>query len=129
MKDAFIRMYIEDVTSNIRKQVLLRLIRPYRCIELDFVAKQLGVGITSTEVEELLVGLILDEKVFFSYRVRVMHHDLKVAGLIDQEHGRFEVLNHAVSHDPMVQQRHRRYDALQRWQKQLDFMVERIVQK
>jgi COP9 signalosome complex subunit 2 len=76
MDDSFIRMYIEDVLRNIRTQVLIQLIKPYTQIEIEFAAKQLGFGITVQEVEELLVGLILDDK---------------IKGKIDQVHGRLQL--------------------------------------
>ncbi|KAI8086101.1 PCI domain-containing protein [Halteromyces radiatus] len=59
--DPFIRTYIDDVLKNIRTQVLIKLIKPYTRVEISFIAKQLNIS--SEEVEELLVGLILDGKV------------------------------------------------------------------
>ncbi|KAI9477984.1 MAG: PCI domain-containing protein [Benjaminiella poitrasii] len=61
MGDAFIRTYIDDVLRNIRTQVLIKLIKPYTSIEIAFIAKQLNISMG--EVEELLVGLILDERI------------------------------------------------------------------
>lgn len=62
MNDAFIKMYIDDVLHNIRVQVLLRVIKPYKRIGMLSLSKQLGVGVTEGEVEDLLVELILDGK-------------------------------------------------------------------
>ncbi|CAG8606029.1 10341_t:CDS:10, partial [Scutellospora calospora] len=61
MDDPFIRTYIDDVLKNIRTQVLLRLIKPYTRIEIPFVSKQLNIP--AQDVEDLLVGLVLDQKI------------------------------------------------------------------
>ncbi|KAI8055432.1 PCI domain-containing protein [Syncephalis plumigaleata] len=61
MGDAFIREYIANVLRSIRMQVLLELIQPYTRIEIAFIAQQLNI--LENDVEELLVSLILDEKV------------------------------------------------------------------
>ncbi|KAJ3336517.1 COP9/signalosome complex subunit Csn2 [Gonapodya sp. JEL0774] len=61
MGDSFIRQYIDDVLRNIRLQVVIRLIKPYTRIEIPFVSKHLNVS--NPEVEELLVSLILDQKI------------------------------------------------------------------
>ncbi|KAJ3071277.1 COP9/signalosome complex subunit Csn2 [Podochytrium sp. JEL0797] len=61
MDDAFIRTYIDGVLKNIRTQVLIKLIKPYTRIEIPFVSKQLNVPVQ--EVEDLMVGLILDSKI------------------------------------------------------------------
>ncbi|RUP46953.1 PCI domain-containing protein [Jimgerdemannia flammicorona] len=74
MDDPFIRNYIDEVLKNIRTQVLIRLIQPYTRIEIPFVSKQLGVP--AQDVEDLLVGLILDNK---------------VSGKIDQVNQRLEL--------------------------------------
>lgn len=62
MGDPFIRNYIEDVLKNIRTQVLLQMVQPYRTVNLDFLARSLGGSVSVEQVEQLLVGLILDEK-------------------------------------------------------------------
>ncbi|KAI9595574.1 COP9 signalosome complex subunit 2-like protein [Syncephalis fuscata] len=61
MGDAFICEYIANVLRSIRMQVLLELIKPYTRIEINFVAQQLNIP--ENDVEELLVTLILDEKI------------------------------------------------------------------
>jgi COP9 signalosome complex subunit 2 len=60
LSDPFIRTYIDTILRSIRNQVIIQIIRPYKRIELSFLAGK--VGVTDTEVEELLVGLILDNK-------------------------------------------------------------------
>jgi COP9 signalosome complex subunit 2 len=47
--------------QSLRTQYLIDLIRPYTRLELSFLAKQLNVD--KAEVEELLIGLILEGKV------------------------------------------------------------------
>jgi COP9 signalosome complex subunit 2 len=61
MDDNFIRGYIGDLLQSLRTQYLIDLIRPYTRLELSFLAKQLNVD--KAEVEELLIGLILEGKV------------------------------------------------------------------
>jgi len=61
LSDAFIRTYLQDLLRNIRLQVLQNIIKPYRCISLEFLAKEINVP--SEEVVSLLVQLILDEKI------------------------------------------------------------------
>jgi len=55
------RDYIDDLMKNIRTQVLLKLIGPYSKIKIPFLATELNIK--NKEVEDLLVGLILDSKV------------------------------------------------------------------
>jgi len=59
MDDEFVREHIEDLLRTIRKQVLRRVIRPYKRISLQAIARELN-DIPVTDVESLLVGLILD---------------------------------------------------------------------
>ncbi|KAI8812148.1 PCI domain-containing protein [Cladochytrium replicatum] len=61
MDDPFIRTYIDDVLKNIRTRVLVALIKPYTRIEISFVSKHLNIPMQ--DVEDLLIGLILDNKV------------------------------------------------------------------
>lgn len=74
LDDPFIRHYIDDVLRSLRTQYLIDLIKPYTRIELNFLAKQLNVSIS--EVEDLLICLILDGK---------------VKGRVDQVNGRVEL--------------------------------------
>ncbi|CAG8558164.1 911_t:CDS:2 [Paraglomus brasilianum] len=90
MDDPFIRTYIDDVLRNIRTQVLLRLIKPYTRIEIPFVSKQLNIP--AQEVEDLLVGLVLDNK---------------IVGRIDQVNQRLELYRQ--SSDTQ------RYAAIDKW--------------
>jgi COP9 signalosome complex subunit 2 len=61
MEDVFVRNYIEDLLRTVRTQVLLRMIKPYTRVRLSTIAGDLGVS--ESEVEALLVSLILDNKV------------------------------------------------------------------
>jgi len=61
LSDPFIAMYLQDLLRNIRLQVLQNIIRPYRCVSLDFLAKEINDKVE--EVVSLLVQLILDEKI------------------------------------------------------------------
>uniref|UniRef100_A0A1D1YX05 COP9 signalosome complex subunit 2 n=1 Tax=Anthurium amnicola TaxID=1678845 RepID=A0A1D1YX05_9ARAE len=90
MDDLFIRTYIDDVLKNIRTQVLLRLIKPYTRIEIPFVSKQLNIP--AQDVEDLLVGLVLDNK---------------IVGRIDQVNQRLELYRQ--SSDTQ------RYNAIGKW--------------
>lgn len=59
MADPFIREHIEDLLRNIRTQVLIELIRPYKNIAIAFIASVLNIE--THEVESLLVSCILDK--------------------------------------------------------------------
>ena len=59
MEDTFIREHIEDLLRNIRTQVLIKLIKPYTKINIQFIAKELNID--QNEVESLLVACILDK--------------------------------------------------------------------
>ncbi|OZJ05588.1 COP9 signalosome complex subunit 2 [Bifiguratus adelaidae] len=105
MDDAFIRTYIDDVLKNIRTQVLLKLIRPYSRIEIAFAAKQLNIP--AHEVERLLIGLILDQR---------------ISGRIDQINQRLELDRPQVSSSNRTlcstlssSTDTKRYDALDQW--------------
>lgn len=74
MDDPFIRDYIEDLLKNIRTQVLLKLIKPYTRIRIQFISESLHIP--EKDVEALLVSLILDGRVF---------------GLIDQKNQLLEL--------------------------------------
>ncbi|XP_065356865.1 COP9 signalosome complex subunit 2 [Calliphora vicina] len=61
MADPFIREHIEDLLRNIRTQVLIKLIRPYKNIAIPFIANALNIE--PAEVESLLVSCILDNTI------------------------------------------------------------------
>lgn len=47
--------------KNIRTQVVLKIVQPYTRIRIPFVSKQLNIP--ERDVEQLLVSLILDDKI------------------------------------------------------------------
>ncbi|KAJ3388431.1 COP9 signalosome complex subunit 2 [Lobulomyces angularis] len=59
--DKFIKFHIEGILKKLRSQCLCLLIKPYTRIELSFIERKLNVSVE--EVEDLIVGLILDEQV------------------------------------------------------------------
>jgi len=59
MGDEFICEYVTDLLRTIRKQVLRQVVKPYTKISLEAISKALN-NIPVTDVENLLVGLILD---------------------------------------------------------------------
>jgi COP9 signalosome complex subunit 2 len=91
MDDAFIRSYIGELLKSLRTQYLIDLIKPYTRLELSFLARQVNVALD--EVEELLIGLILEGR---------------VEGRIDQVNMRLEL-------DRKQSLEKKRYAALERW--------------
>jgi hypothetical protein len=61
MDDEFVREHVEDLLRTIRTQVLRSVIRPYTRMSLAAISKELN-DIPVADVENLLVGLILDRK-------------------------------------------------------------------
>ncbi|KAH8930154.1 PCI-domain-containing protein [Atractiella rhizophila] len=94
--DPFIRSFIDDVLRSLRTQWILELIKTYERIEISYLANQLRVE--KEEVEDILVGLILDGK---------------VKGKIDQVTQRLEL-------EKSKMQDTRRYQALDRWTGQVE---------
>ncbi|KAF5374988.1 hypothetical protein D9758_000524 [Tetrapyrgos nigripes] len=105
MDDPFIRSYIGELLRSLRTQYLIDLIKPYTRMELSFLAKQLNVDIQ--EVEDLLIGLILEGK---------------VEGRIDQVGMRLEL-------DRKQSLEKKRYTALQKWSENLEAVHSAIVGK
>ncbi|KAG0746510.1 hypothetical protein G6F57_000925 [Rhizopus arrhizus] len=104
MGDPFIRTYIDDVLKNIRTQVLIKLIKPYTRIDISFISKQLNVP--EDEVEELLVGLILDERIL---------------GKIDQVNRRLELERRSTDA--------RKYEALAAWSENVSNLSKTVMSK
>ncbi|KAF9204282.1 COP9/signalosome complex subunit Csn2 [Haplosporangium sp. Z 27] len=104
MDDPFIRDYIDDVLKNIRTQVLIRLIKPYTRIEIQFISRQLNIP--AQDVEDLLVGLILDKK---------------IAGHIDQVNQRLELQRQTTGT--------LRYNAMDKWSTNLATMYTANISK
>ncbi|KZP28944.1 PCI-domain-containing protein [Athelia psychrophila] len=105
MDDKFISSYIGDLLRSLRTYYLIDLIKPYTRLELSFLAKQLNVEIH--EVEDLLIGLILEGK---------------VDGRIDQVGMKLE-LNRKQNLEK------RRYTALEKWTEALEAVHGAVVAK
>ncbi|KAJ3512512.1 hypothetical protein NLJ89_g3475 [Agrocybe chaxingu] len=105
MDDNFIRSYIGELLRSLRTQYLIDLIKPYTRLELSFLAKQLNVAME--EVEELLIGLILEGK---------------VEGRIDQVGMRLEL-------DRKQSLEKKRYAALNKWTDALESVHGAVVGK
>ncbi|KAI9017634.1 PCI domain-containing protein [Gaertneriomyces semiglobifer] len=111
--DEFIRGYMDDVLRNIRTQVLMDLIRPYTRIELSFVAKQLNIS--PSQVESLLISLILDKK---------------IDGRIDQVNGRLELDKTKHASDVNAADNAVNFDeALEKWSENLRGLLGAVVSK
>ncbi|EMD32533.1 hypothetical protein CERSUDRAFT_87861 [Gelatoporia subvermispora B] len=103
--DPFIESYIGELLRSLRTQYLIDLIKPYTRLELSFLAKQLNVE--KDEVEELLIGLILEGK---------------VEGRIDQVAMRLEL-------DRAHSLERKRYTALDKWSCALEAVHTAVVGK
>ncbi|KAI0964297.1 hypothetical protein AcW1_001149 [Taiwanofungus camphoratus] len=105
MDDPFIRSYIGELLRSLRTQYLIDLIKPYTRLELSFLAKQLNVD--KDEVEDLLIGLILEGK---------------VEGRIDQVAMRLEL-------DRKQSLEKKRYTALEKWTGALESVHAAVIGK
>ncbi|TNY18202.1 PCI-domain-containing protein [Rhodotorula diobovata] len=105
MDDPFIRGYIDDVLRSLRTQWILEIIKPYTRIEVSYLARQLGIS--DEQVEEIVVSLILDDK---------------IQGRIDQVTGRLDLDKHTAVET-------RRYQALDRWTSQLTTLHSQLIAK
>lgn len=105
MDDPFIRMYIEDLLRNIRTQVLLKLLQPYTRIRIPFISKELNIP--SSDVEALLVSLILDNK---------------IRGAIDQVNQQLEL-------DPSLTTSYHKYKAIDKWSSQLNSLQQTVMNR
>jgi len=74
MGDPFIAQFVNPVLREIRTQVLLQLIKPYTRVTLPYIAKRLNIP--TSEVQELLVLLILDNKI--EGQIDQIHQLLKI---------------------------------------------------
>ncbi|KAH9808903.1 PCI domain-containing protein [Melampsora americana] len=105
MDDPFIAMYIQDVLVSLRTQWILTMLKSYTRIEVSYLAKQLRI--TNGEVEEMLILLILDEK---------------IKGKLDQPAGILTLHS-----KPTLDEK--RYVALQKWNADLDRLHSNLIQK
>ncbi|KAM0750615.1 PCI-domain-containing protein [Meredithblackwellia eburnea MCA 4105] len=105
MDDPFIRGYIDDVLRSLRTQWILEIIKPYTRVEIAYLARQLKIP--PEEVEDILVALILDNK---------------IQGKIDQVSQRLEIDRHKALET-------RRYTSLTKWTSQLSSVQSVMLQK
>ena len=61
LDDPFINQYLDDLLRNIRLNVLIARVKPYKSVSLSFLAKELNVSIE--DICGLLSELILEEKI------------------------------------------------------------------
>ena len=59
--DAFIMAHVKSLLHNVRMKVLCEMVRPYTKVKLDYLAREINV--TVSEVELILIELILDSKI------------------------------------------------------------------
>lgn len=105
MEDTFIREHIEDLLRNIRTQVLIKLIKPYTKINIQFIAKELNID--QNEVENLLVVCILDNTI----------------------RGRIDQVNQVLELESNTQSGAARFSALNKWSEQLSNLHNSIAAK
>lgn len=60
LADPFIAENIDEVTRNIRTKTMIRLVAPYSCFRLSFVAEKLQIS--EEEAEDILCSVITDGK-------------------------------------------------------------------
>jgi COP9 signalosome complex subunit 2 len=107
LSDPFIRTYIDTILRSIRNQVIVQVIRPYKRIELSFLAGK--VGVSDDEVEELLRLLILDHKLGRNGKV----DRVKKLLVFDDLEGESEGID--------------RFGALEKWARSVDDMWVKVV--
>jgi len=106
MDDPFVNTYVEDILLSVRTQVVIRLLKPYTEISMDFIGQELQIPVE--EVELLLVSCILDGK---------------LAGSIDQIAGVLRVESQQRA------QGSKRFVAIGHWAKQLAGLNSSLVAK
>jgi len=105
LDDPFIRDYIDDLLKNIRTQVLLKILTPYTKIRIQFLAAELNIS--SKEVEDLMVALILDSKI----------------------QGRIDQVNQLLELESSKSSTFNKYRAVDRWATQLSTLTGTVINK
>jgi len=105
LDDAFIKDYIDDLLKNIRTQVLLKLLTPYTKIRIKFLAEELNIP--AKDVEDLMVGLILDNKI----------------------RGRIDQVNQLLELEGPQSSRFIKYRAVDRWASQLQSLQSTVISR
>ena len=103
MEDPFMKDYINDLLRNIRTQFLLRILSPYTSIRIDFIAKELNIS--SQEVEELMIGLVLDNKI----------------------HGKIDQVNSILLLESNASVTQQKYRAVEKWGRNLDTLSQTVI--
>ena len=104
-KDDFMNRCLDDFMRNIRLNALIIKIRPYKNVELKYLAKELDIS--EKEVKTLLIELILDQR---------------IDGKIDQKEGYLELSS--AKKDVISKRKHQ---AIISWLGSLSDLNERIV--
>lgn len=105
LDDPFMRDYIDDLLRNIRTQVLLKILTPYTRIRIPFLSSELNIS--TKEVEDLMVSLILDNKI----------------------RGRIDQVNQLLELDPSKDSSYWKYKAVDKWASQLGQLNNTIPQR
>jgi COP9 signalosome complex subunit 2 len=105
LDDPFMRDYIDDLLRNIRTQVLLKILTPYTKIRVPFLALELNI--TAKEVEDLMVSLILDNKI----------------------RGRIDQVNQMLELDSSKGSSFWKYRAVDKWAQQLGVLNNTVLQR
>jgi len=105
LDDPFIRDYIDDLLKNIRTQVLLKILTPYTKIRIPFLSQELNI--TPKDVEDLMVGLILDNKI----------------------RGRIDQVNQLLELESTKSSGFYKYRAIDRWASQLSTLQGTVVNR
>jgi COP9 signalosome complex subunit 2 len=105
LDDPFIRDYIDDLLKNIRTQVLLKILTPYTKIRINFLATELNI--TPKEVEDLIVNLILDNKI----------------------RGRIDQINQLLELEGSKSSTFWKYRSIDKWMRQLDSLQNTLISK
>ena len=108
--------------SNIRTQVLIKLIKPYTRIQIPFISKELNID--ESDVESLLVSCILDKWVAAAFVVASIIYDFLPRSAIQ---GRIDQVNHVLVLNN--EQSTERYIALDKWRNRLAHLQSSIVSK
>eukprot|EP00904_Undaria_pinnatifida_P003786 jgi/Undpi1/13408/HiC_scaffold_8.g03067.m1 len=104
--DPFVMTYLGPLRQRIRESVLLHLCRPYKKITMTFMARELNLK--ATEVEALLIDLILDRRLY---------------GKIDQIEG------YLLLEGSKETSTSRKHDAMERWSNSLRSLTSHVVDR
>eukprot|EP00357_Protocruzia_adherens_P012227 CAMPEP_0115010344 /NCGR_PEP_ID=MMETSP0216-20121206/23255_1 /TAXON_ID=223996 /ORGANISM="Protocruzia adherens, Strain Boccale" /LENGTH=445 /DNA_ID=CAMNT_0002378531 /DNA_START=62 /DNA_END=1399 /DNA_ORIENTATION=+ len=105
LEDPFICEYLDDLLKNIRLNILELKIKPYKTINLRFLARE--IRINESELRALVVELILDEK---------------IQGKIDDVNGYLEITSSNSTE-------FRRHKAIEKWSKSLKALHTQLLEK